>query len=57
MTEAQGDYLGCLIVLVGFVPLLLAVHSAGLRRRRAVTGWILLSAILSVIGVAVVILT
>jgi hypothetical protein len=57
MTETQGDYLGCLIVLIGIVPLLLAVHHAGHRRQRAVAFWIMLSAILSVIGVAVVILT
>ena len=38
-------------------PVVEPLGAAGLRRRRAVTGWILLSAFLSVIGVAVVILT
>jgi hypothetical protein len=57
MTETQGDYLGCAIVLIGMVPLLLAVHHAGHRRRRRVVMWAAASALMSLIGVAVVILT
>ena len=59
MTETQGDYLGCLIVLIGIIPLLISVHVAGKpnRRRASVNRWIAISGVFSVIGVAVVVLS
>jgi hypothetical protein len=57
MTEAQGDYLGCVIVLLGIVPLVVAVHHAGRGNRRRMLGFFVLSIACSIVGVAVVILT
>jgi hypothetical protein len=57
MTEAQGDYLGCVIVLLGIVPLVVAVHHAGRGDRRRMLGFFVLSVACSIVGVAVVILT
>ena len=58
MTETQGDLLGSLIVLVSTGLLLTAVHRASSSRDAPeVRSLVIASVILSVAGVAVVILT
>ena len=57
MTETQGDYLGCIVVLIGLVPLLVAVERASRGRIRMVRGLIAVSVLCSFVGVATVILT
>ena len=58
MTETQGDLLGSLIVLVSTGLLLTAVHRASSSRDAPEVRWLVISSvILSVAGVAVVILT
>lgn len=58
MTETQGDIVGGTIVLLGTALLLLAVHRASISGDRPKVRWLVMtSLILSIAGVATVILT
>ena len=58
MTETQGDLLGSLVVLVSTALLLTAVHRASASRDTPEVRWLVISSIiLSIAGVAIVILT
>lgn len=58
MTETQGDILGSAIVLVSTALLLVAVHHASSLPPRQDVRWLVIaSVLLSIIGVAIVILT
>ena len=58
MTETQGDLLGSAIVLLSTALLLVAVHHATLTAPRTnVRGLVVTSILLSIVGVATVILT
>lgn len=57
MTETQGDYLGCLIVLIGLIPMLIGVQRASDGNPQAMRPYAIASGVLSVIGVVVVIVT
>jgi len=58
MTETQGDIVGSTIVLLGTALLLLAVHRASISKDRPkVRLLVLISIVLSIAGIATVILT
>lgn len=58
MTETQGDIVGSTIVLLSTALLLLAVHHASISEDRPNVRWLVMtSVILSIAGVATVILT
>jgi hypothetical protein len=58
MTETQGDILGSALVLVSTAVLLVTVHHASSLPPRQDVRWLVIaSVLLSIIGVAIVILT
>jgi uncharacterized membrane protein len=58
MTETQGDLLGSAIVLLSTALLLVAVHRASLPVNQSHVRWLVaISVVLSIIGVATVIIT